>query len=160
MKEYNTNALRSRKLSISIYHDFFFFFFSIYLPAPDLSCGMWELVPWSGTEPRSPTLGAWSLSQWTTRDVPKYHDNFNYVSDNEIKSILLQHQSFRPNPMLWNISTLSFTMLPLQIFIIILFKNKTKPGFPGGSVVKNLPANARDTVSISDPGRSRMPRSN
>ena len=89
-----------------------------------------------------------------------YHDNFNYVSDNEIKSILLQHQSFRPNPMLWNISTLSFTMLPLQIFIIILFKNKTKPGFPGGSVVKNLPANARDTVSISDPGRSRMPRSN
>ena len=27
-------------------------------------------------------------------------------------------------------------------------------GFPGGSVVKNLPANAGDTGSISDPGRS------
>ena len=27
-------------------------------------------------------------------------------------------------------------------------------GFPGGSVVRNLPANAGDTGSISDPGRS------
>ena len=27
-------------------------------------------------------------------------------------------------------------------------------GFPGGSVVKNLPANARDTGSISGSGRS------
>ena len=27
-------------------------------------------------------------------------------------------------------------------------------GFPGGSVVKKLPANAGDTGSISDPGRS------
>ena len=27
-------------------------------------------------------------------------------------------------------------------------------GFPGGSVVKNLPANAGDTSSILDPGRT------
>ena len=27
-------------------------------------------------------------------------------------------------------------------------------GFPGGSVVKNLPANAEDTSLIPDPGRS------
>ena len=32
--------------------------------------------------------------------------------------------------------------------------------FPGGSVVKSLPANAGDLVSISDPGRSHMPWSN
>ena len=32
-------------------------------------------------------------------------------------------------------------------------------GFPGGSVVKNLPANAGDTGSIPDPGRSHMPQS-
>ena len=32
--------------------------------------------------------------------------------------------------------------------------------FPGGSVVKNLPANAGDTGSIPGPGRSHMPRSN
>ena len=34
------------------------------------------------------------------------------------------------------------------------------PGFPGGSAVKNLPANAGDTGSIPDPGRSHVPRYN
>ena len=34
-----------------------------------LSCSTWELVPWSGIEPGSPALGAWSLSHWTTREV-------------------------------------------------------------------------------------------
>ena len=33
-------------------------------------------------------------------------------------------------------------------------------GFPGGSVVKNLPANAGDMGSIPDPGRFHMPWSN
>ena len=33
-------------------------------------------------------------------------------------------------------------------------------GFPGGSAVKNLPANAGDTGSILGPGRSHMLRSN
>ena len=32
--------------------------------------------------------------------------------------------------------------------------------FPGGAVVKNLPANAGDTGSSPGPGRSHMPRSN
>ena len=32
--------------------------------------------------------------------------------------------------------------------------------FPGGSVVKNLPASAGDTCSICNPGRSYMLRSN
>ena len=32
--------------------------------------------------------------------------------------------------------------------------------FPGGIVVKNLPANAGDTGSSPGPGRSHMPRSN
>ena len=32
--------------------------------------------------------------------------------------------------------------------------------FPGGLVVKNLPANAEDTDSIPSPGRSHMPQSN
>ena len=32
--------------------------------------------------------------------------------------------------------------------------------FPGGTVVKNLPANAGDTGSIPGPGRSHMPWSN
>ena len=37
---------------------------------PDLSCGMWNLVPWPGIKPGSPALGACSLSHWTTREVP------------------------------------------------------------------------------------------
>ena len=36
----------------------------------------------------------------------------------------------------------------------------TKAGFPGGAVIKNLPANAGDTGSNPGPGRSHMPRSN
>ena len=35
------------------------------------SCGMWDLVPGSGIEPRSPVLGVRSLSHWTTREVPE-----------------------------------------------------------------------------------------
>ena len=37
---------------------------------------------------------------------------------------------------------------------------KRNKGFPGGSVVKNLPANAGDTGSTPDPERSHMPWSN
>ena len=35
-----------------------------------------------------------------------------------------------------------------------------KTGLPGGTVVKNPPANAGDMGSIPGPGRSHMPRSN
>jgi len=35
-------------------------------------CGMWDLVPWPGSKPRPPALGIWSLSHWTTREVPIY----------------------------------------------------------------------------------------
>ena len=41
----------------------------------------------------------------------------------------------------------------------ILLKDN-KRDFPGGTVVKNPPANVRDTGSIPGPGRSHMPRSN
>ena len=35
-----------------------------------LSCGLWDLVPQQGIEPNPPVLGVWSLSHWTTREVP------------------------------------------------------------------------------------------
>ena len=35
-----------------------------------------------------------------------------------------------------------------------------KPGFPGGAVVKNPPANAEYVGSSPGPGRPHMPRSN
>ena len=34
-----------------------------------LSCGMWDLVSWPGIVPGPPTMGAQSLSHWTTRKV-------------------------------------------------------------------------------------------
>ena len=35
-----------------------------------LSCSLWDLVPWPEISPRPSALGAWSLSHWTTREVP------------------------------------------------------------------------------------------
>ena len=40
------------------------------------ACGLiavctWELVPRPGMEPRPPALGAWSITHWTTREVPE-----------------------------------------------------------------------------------------
>ena len=45
---------------------------------------MRDLVPRPGIEPRPPALGAGSLSQWTTREVPlernfKFHCNITYT---------------------------------------------------------------------------------
>ena len=40
-----------------------------------------------------------------------------------------------------------------------MIKSIESEGFPGGAVVKNLPANEGDTGSIPGPGRSHMPRS-
>ena len=42
----------------------------------------------------------------------------------------------------------------------VKFKNEQAWDFPGGAVVKNLPANAGNTDSIRDPGRSHMLRNN
>ena len=41
-----------------------------------------------------------------------------------------------------------------------LSKESCGEGFPGGSAVKNPPANAGDIGSIPDPGRSHVPQSN
>ena len=34
------------------------------------SCDKWHQVPWPGIKLKPPELGVWSLSPWTTRDVP------------------------------------------------------------------------------------------
>ena len=47
--------------------------------------------------------------------------------------------------MLWNLSNVT---------------QEVAEDFPGGSVVKNLPANAGDVGSNAGPERSHMPRSN
>ena len=42
---------------------------------------------------------------------------------------------------------------------IVLTSRVSGCGFPGGAVVKNLPANAGDKGSSPGPGKSHMPRS-
>ena len=77
-----------------------------------------DLVPWPGIELGPPALGAWSLSQWTTREVP-----------------------------LWSTKC-----------AITLYLRKKCPylsqGFPGGSLVKNPPANTGDMGLIPVSRRS------
>ena len=50
----------------------------------------------------------------------------------------------------------------LRIFYLarLLLRIKRERDFPGGAVVKNLPANAGDTGSSPGPGRSHVPWSN
>ena len=51
----------------------YLFSFIIYLAALEqdlFNCSKWDLVPWPGIEPGYPALGAWSLSHWTTWEVP------------------------------------------------------------------------------------------
>ena len=35
-----------------------------------IRCDLWDLAPWPGIEPESPALAVWSLSHWSTREVP------------------------------------------------------------------------------------------
>ena len=48
----------------------------------------------------------------------------------------------------------------LHISSYYFFQELFPGDFPGGTVVKNLPANAGDKGSSPSPGRSHMPRSN
>ena len=41
----------------------------IYVAAPGLSCGMWDLVLCPGIKPGAPALGVWSFGHWTMREV-------------------------------------------------------------------------------------------
>ena len=50
------------------------------------------------------------------------------------------------------------TLNYFTIKVILKRKKERKKGFPGGSVVKNSPANTGDTGLIPDLGRSHIPR--
>ena len=52
------------------------------------------------------------------------------------------------------------TIIGLNIAITIITLNNNGLGFPGGAVVRNLPANAGDTGLSPGPGGSHMPQSN
>ena len=56
--------------------NFYYYYFNIYLYFLFVwlwwisSWDMWDLVPWPRIKLQPPALGAWSLSQWTTREAP------------------------------------------------------------------------------------------
>ena len=52
-----------------------------------------------------------------------------------------------------------YAAIDLGFYKIRMSRNAHR-GFPGGTVVKNPPANAGDTGSSAGPGRSHMPWSN
>ena len=70
----------------------------------------------------------------------------------------------KPWPVLTCISLQMLLWHPTFSFLSTLStekkKKKEKSGFPGGSVMRSLPANSEDIVSIPGPGGSHMPRSN
>ena len=69
--EFNGNQISKCTASYLSLHSFFFSnIYLFYLAALGLICGMWDLVPWPGIEPRPPSLGAQILSHWTTKEVP------------------------------------------------------------------------------------------
>ena len=54
-------------------------------------------------------------------------------------------------------TTMRYYLAPVRMATI---KKSTNTGFPGGAVVRNLPASAGDTGSSPGPGISHIPRSN
>ena len=90
-----------------------------------------------------------------------------YILNNASESFqiwqIYNHQSFQSNRNNWQPEILNIRLNRVIMkenceckFIIIIISR----GFPGGTVVKNPPANAGDTGSSPGPGRSYMPRSN
>ena len=71
----NTTDPLRRWLLFKINISFYLFVLLLHCSMWDLvnSCGMWDLVPWPGVEPRPPALAVWSLSPWTTREVPSIY---------------------------------------------------------------------------------------
>ena len=72
---------------------------------------MWDLVPWPEIEPVPPALGAWSLSHWTTRKVPrnpldqsKPHKciTFQHVSCLKVKIFSFKKNWPRQQSVAWN----------------------------------------------------------
>ena len=70
-----TSSLASFKVQLSHLFLLFFLFLDLVISLHWILVAAWELLGLCslrpGIEPRPPVLGAWSLSHWTTREVPK-----------------------------------------------------------------------------------------
>ena len=70
-----------------------------------LPCGVWDLVPWSGIQPRPPASGEQRLSHWTSREVPRL--SFQSTPDTPITSPVSTHL-----PIGWSQADLCFLTKP------------------------------------------------
>ena len=68
-------------------------------------------------------------------------------------------EGFVPGPQPWEGQKEELCIRSHKAVTFSLSKREDR-GFPGGTVVENLPANAGDTGSSPGLGRSHMPRSN
>ena len=118
--DYNVNEHRGQPW---VYVLFFKYLF-IYLSAPGLSYGLWDLVPWPGIEPRPQALEAWSMRPWTTRAVLVPALGLGLESDRysykEGDSWIHQRLQLLPQPVDTRISTLeSFCCPAVTGFLLI-----------------------------------------
>ena len=84
--------------------------FSLYRGMRIFSCSVWDLVPQPGIEPGAPALGAWSLSYWTTREVPP-----TLYCSNPTSEIPLTHGSLKSNNFIDPIIPLIVTSLEILL---------------------------------------------
>ena len=87
------------------------------------SCSMWDLVTWTGFEPRCPTLGAWSLSHWMTREVPSLIFSMVFLVSILFISTLIFVISF--------LLTLGWAFLVAQMIKNLPTMQETQVGFLG-----------------------------
>ena len=85
----------------------------------ELSCGMWDLVPWPGIKPGPPALGGWSFSPWTSKDVPMSFEilkpdiNFSVM---KVLDVILQNK-IASSTLLFNVTI--FVNYLWQIFWVV-----------------------------------------
>ena len=102
------------------------------------------LVPWPGIKPRSPALGAWSLSHWTTREVSCMYlfklQFYPYICPgvgwlDHMATLFSFLRNFYSVSIVAAPFTFPTTMFPFwgagMLIVVITL------GLPGGSVVKN-----------------------
>ena len=127
-------------------------------------------LPNPGIEPESllsPALAGGFCITSPTWEAASHYNDITYCNASRPKSIIYTNPPQKKNPPNFPVVSLVCYVVFRKFFmnwVVLTLKsyqfNKNEEnswGFPGGSVVKNLPANARDMDSIPGPGRSHMP---
>ena len=99
-------------------YDFFFLILFIWLyqvlvvALGFFSCGIWDLVPWTGIEPGVLALGAPSFSCWTSREVPTYEFWRDAHIYSKLGRIVIFISTWKYRDISWYLLILSSTWYP------------------------------------------------